>query len=120
MTEFAWVEDRQASEQTELLISEVEFSDGYVHRSQRSLNPARTTYNLSFINRPLEEINEIISFLNAKGGYIAFSWHPHTCPEIEPDISVVCKAWTSTIPLNGIVSLTLTFKVVTFGIEVCV
>ena len=119
MTDFAWVEDRQASASTELQISEVSFSDGYVHRAQKSLNPEQTTYTLSFINRYVEEINAIVSFLKGKGGYIAFSWHPHTCPETQPDISVVCKSWTRTIPINGIESLNTTFKVVTYGIEAC-
>ena len=116
---FTWVEDRGATSKTEMDISEISFGDGYTHRAQKSLNPEKTVYNLSFINRSSQQIADIISFLKAKGGYISFAWHPKICPDTEPDILVTCKDWTRQTPISGITSLKAVFEVTSYGIEEC-
>lgn len=116
---FIWREDRGLTSNTTLDISEVQFSDGYVHRAQRSLNPEKTIYNLTFINRTVEQINEIVTFLKSKGGYIAFLWSPSSCPETASSINVVCKTWDKTTIVDGHVSLSTTFEIVSYGIQRC-
>ena len=116
---FTWAHDRGQGSTTTLNISEVQFSDGYIHRSQRSLNPAITTYNLSFVNRKVEDIDAMVSFLKAKGGYIAFIWSSNLCPVPGEDINVICKTWSRSQPVDGIDSLTTTFEVIGYGLQVC-
>lgn len=116
---FSWVEDRGATSKTEMEINEISFGDGYTHKSQKSLNPEKTTYNVSFINRDSQQIDDIVSFLKARGGYIAFLWQPKICPDTKPEILVTCNEWTRQTPIGTITSLKAVFELVSYGIEEC-
>lgn len=112
---FDWVCDRNSTSTNKLDISIARFGDGYEHRRQKSINPNITSFSLSFNNRELAYIQEIVDFLEEKGGVQAFYWKdPGTvlrvCPTGGDALRVVCNEWNTTVPVAGIQSLTATFN----------
>lgn len=108
--EFSWVPDRDLSSQTDLDISVVSFGDGYEQRMPKSINPVKQTWSLNFKNRTTQEISDIVTFLQKKGGVIAFRFQDYGCPPCEAEAKVVCNGWNTTIPIQGYQSLSCTFR----------
>ena len=114
-TNFTWTCDRDSSSTTTLDVAEVSFGDGYTHRAPKSINPEMQTYSVSFKNRQLTEIEEIIAFFRERGGYLPFNWEdPGSvaigCPTGPEALKVVCKSWNTSVPVTGIQSLNATFE----------
>ena len=112
MAEFTWTPDRNASSTVNFTLSQLSFGDGYEHRAAKSINPKNEQWSLSFKNRTVEEILEIITFLEDRAGVYSFTYNPWGCIPDSPDVKVVCQTWNSTIPVSGIRSLNCTFRLV--------
>lgn len=109
MATFTWNADRNLSAQNKMDISTVKFGDGYSHRMAKSINPRLMTWNLTFKNRTQSFIKEIETFIVDHGGVSYFFWSPPNCDDQEV-YKVICDAWNTTLPNNGIQTLTCTFK----------
>ena len=112
---FPYIVDRGTTTDTTVDTSTVVFGDQYSHRMRKSINPNIDNYNVSFVNRPLAEITDIVDFFNRHGGVDWFTWdNPTTIPKgcpmgIDAEVRVVCKTWSLSNPVQGIVSLTTSF-----------
>ena len=89
------VPDRNLSRQTQPKVLRAEFGDGYEQRIKDGINSLRQNYTVSFVNRPPEEIDEIINFFDELAGATAFKFTiPDKRSEIgETTITVVCESY---------------------------
>lgn len=89
MSDWNYVPDRGLSKSSTPRIREVKFGDGYSQRMQDGMNYMTETWNLSFANRTFTDIDSMLTFLQGKGGVLAFTWTPPG----ESEIKVICKQW---------------------------
>ncbi|AHJ10716.1 minor tail protein [Rhizobium phage vB_RglS_P106B] len=73
-------------------ILRAEFSDGYFQATGDGINPYTEKWALSFTNRPLAQIQEIVDFLDASNGVISWYWTPPGEVELTP----TPKRWVCT------------------------
>tara|TARA_B100000902_G_C27040737_1_gene779173 strand:+ start:446 stop:820 length:375 start_codon:yes stop_codon:yes gene_type:complete len=88
------------------------FGDGYEQRLANGINNNEEEYGVSFSNRTKEEIDDIIAFLENKGGVTAFTF---TVPDTnesgnEVAIKVVCDNWNKTYAYGDYYSANATFR----------
>ena len=88
-----WCAQAGAGRTTKLAVDEVNFGDGYKHRSTRGLNPARGAWSLAFPFRTLAELQERDAFLKtyATGGF----WMQPSDDSVE--VFVTADEWSATI-----------------------
>jgi phage-related protein len=75
--------DRMTVRSSKPRVVEFSFGDGYTQRALKGLNPLDETFNLTFTNRPKEEIEFLIEFFETKAGVDAFGFSPPGSPSIK-------------------------------------
>ena len=88
------------------------FGDGYEQRAVSGINNLKEQYSVSFNNRPKAEIDDIVSFFNAKEGVTAFSFTvPDTnSPNSEFTIKAVVDTFSVSYNNNDFYSCTATIR----------
>ena len=93
-------------------VNRISFGDGYEQRAVAGINNLREEYSVSFNNRPKAEIDDIVSFFNAKEGVTAFSF---TVPDTnssgsETTIKAVVDTFSVSYNNNDFYSCTATIR----------
>lgn len=74
-------------------ILESNFGDGYKQRAGDGINTKEKKYNLTWNNMKNDDVNAIITFLDAQAGYIAFNY---TLPGTVSAQKFICKEYGET------------------------
>lgn len=88
------------------------FGDGYEQRLADGINTIEEQYEVSFLNRPKAEIDDLIVYFDAKGGVTSFNF---TIPDTnaspqEKVVKVVCANYTRVYVNTNCYSCTATFR----------
>ena len=108
MATFIWTHDWDASLDEEPKDNRAEFGDGYTQVVAAGINNNPRKWSLTFNNRPMPEVDAIVTFLRAN--YQGFDW-------TDPDGNAgrwECKNWRSVRQKALMKSLTAIFEEV-FG-----
>lgn len=76
MATFTYTPSFSASESSAPRVRRVQYGDGYEQRLRYGLNTDPKTWQLTFANRTDTERENILSFLEARGGSESFDWTP--------------------------------------------
>ena len=106
------IPDKALSRTAKPRVQLAKFGDGYEQRLSTGINPLEETFDVSFINRPRVEADDIIAFFENKKGVTNFSF---TIPDTnsggnERIIKVVCEDWDLTYENAEASSVTATFR----------
>ena len=106
------IPDRALSRTTKPRVQTAKFGDGYEQRISTGINPLEETFDVSFVNRPRVEADDIIAFFESKKGATNFSF---TIPDTnsggnERTIKVVCDDWSLTYENAEASSISATFR----------
>ena len=88
------------------------FGDGYEQRVVDGINPLKETFSVTFNNRPIEEIDDIIAFFVSKQGASSFNftyWDDNGAGG-ETTIKVVASEWNRTYVAGIGYSCNVTFR----------
>jgi len=96
--------DKNLSKSTTQNVLRVSFGDGYEQRAPNGINIQQDTYNVSFMNRPYDEVQTIEDYLN-DNAYNSFPFYVD-----EDIISVVCNSFNITYVYEEVYSLSAEFK----------
>lgn len=107
MSTFTWISEFGAEKQKKPAATQIKFGDGYEARQTYGINTDLQTWNLTFANREVSEIDEIDDFLEARGGVESFEWTP---PRAADSIKVVCRSWNRKTVNSNIDSITAVFE----------
>jgi phage-related protein len=66
--------DRNLSRQSAPRVLKAQFGDGYEQRLIDGINSITESYNISFNNRPVSEIDDIMAFFDSKAGVTSFNY----------------------------------------------
>ena len=114
MATFSYIPSFGASSQNTPRIRSLKFGDGYEQRYGDGLNPILQTWNLSFNNRPVSDIDAIEAFLVGRGGVKNFLWTP---PRQSTAKRFICKEWQRAITAGGIDTITAMFEQVADNVD---
>ena len=108
------VPDKTMTKQSTPKVLRASFGDGYEQRIVNGINNIEEEYSVSFRNRLKEDIDDIVVFLDGKGGVTKF---PFTIPDSnnttttgEHTIQVVCENYSTNYEHDNVYSLTATFR----------
>ena len=76
MAVFTYTPSFTASEESKPRVRTVQYGDGYSQRLRYGLNTDPKSWRLTFSYRPDTERDEILAFLEARGGAESFDWTP--------------------------------------------
>ena len=76
MATFTYTPSYSATETSRPRVRSVQFGDGYSQRLRYGLNTDPKSWQLVFKNRSNSERDNILSFLEARGGAESFDWTP--------------------------------------------
>lgn len=106
MATFTWIPSFSATEVSKPLVRRVKLGDGYEHRIRFGLNTDLKEWQLNFDYRTDTERNQILDFLEARGGWDSFTWtDPHGTTG-----QYVCEEWTSELLACNKNTITATFR----------
>ena len=94
MSTFTWTAEFGAVKTAKPTVTAIKFGDGYEQRVAHGINTSPKSWNLRFQNRSTDEIDEIMEFLDARGGTESFDWTP---PRESDSIRVVCREWSRSV-----------------------
>ena len=93
MATFTYVASYTATEESAPVVRNVQFGDGYSQRLRYGLNTDPKRWRLTFQNRSNTERDNILTFLEARGGAESFDWTPprgsagkYICPQWSMDM----------------------------------
>jgi len=106
------IPDKNLQQQTMPRLRKMSFGDGYEQRIKDGINNIVKTFALSINNREKAEIDDIIAFLDVKGGVVSFDF---TYPDSngvgsETTIKVVCEEYTLTYSNDKFYGCTASFR----------
>ena len=108
------VPDKTMTKQSTPKVLRASFGDGYEQRIVNGINNIEEEYSVSFRNRLKEDIDDIVVFLDGKGGVTKF---PFTIPDSnnttttgEHTIQVVCENYSTNYEHDNFYSLAATFR----------
>ena len=105
MLEFTWLASYDATKNVAPNAKVIKFGDGYEQRQASGINRKPRKFSLKF-TRLIEEIDEIESFLSARGAVEAFKYiHPG-----QPAGVFVCREWERTDISFAVHGLSTTFE----------
>lgn len=106
------IPDKNLSKTTKPRVLKSNFGDGYELRIRDGINNLNQTFTVTFNNRPAAEIDDIVSFLDAKAGVTKFEYvYPNTNGAgNETAVKVVCEDYGITYSYDNYSSLTATFR----------
>ncbi|MCW5623914.1 MAG: phage tail protein [Burkholderiales bacterium] len=76
MATFTWTPSFPIADETEPRVAEARFGDGYAQRVPDGINSMAPSWDLTFKERTLTEIGDIVTFLRARNGAESFDWTP--------------------------------------------
>ena len=88
------------------------FGDGYEQRKPIGINNFTEVYNLTFVNRPQTEMDDLQTFFSSLNGVDLLTYRlkdTNSSPQ-EQEISVVCDSWSVSNPNENVQSLTCTLR----------
>ena len=90
--------DKGFSQSNETVIFKAEFGDGYEQRIANGINNNKQQFELAFMTRPKDEIDDIVDFFASKKGITAFDFTFANSNESgnEETVKVVIEKWTQT------------------------
>ena len=106
MATFTYTPSFTATEQSQPSTRIFQAGDGYEQRTTFGLQRDPKTWNLTFANRDDTERDNIISFLEARGGSESFDWTP---PRGSAG-KYVCADWSTEIAVSNYTTITTTFR----------
>lgn len=101
---FTWHPDRGSQQDVKPNVNVTKFGDGYELRTPAGINYKPANWSLKF-ERNQEVIEEIVAFLEDRGGHESFTW---TTP-LSKTGTWVCRQW-KTAQNGGTHELTCTFE----------
>ena len=103
--------DRGFSKKVTPKIYQIQFGDGYEQRAIKGINNEINEFNVSFANRPKDEIDDISAFFTSKNGVTNFNFtYADSNNSGETTIKVVCNDWTQTHSYDDYYTLSATFR----------
>ncbi len=105
MSVFNWTPDPGLSRDSELVLHEARFGDGYMQRTAAGINNEKQTYNLTF-TRMEGEIDTIDDFLRSNSGGQSFDY----VTKRGATIKVICRKWSVNYVSAHVQKLTCTFE----------
>lgn len=106
MATFTFTPSFPASVSQQPRISTVQFGDGYEQRVAFGINTKPKTWQLQFLNRDDTERDNILAFLEARGGVEAFDW---TDPNGYAG-KWVCSEWSTQQSACNLNDITTSFR----------
>jgi len=90
--------DKGFSQSNETVVFRAEFGDGYEQRVANGINNNKQQFEMAFVNRPKDEIDDIVDFFASKKGTTAFDFTLANSNESgnEETVKVVIEKWTQT------------------------
>lgn len=104
---FSFIPDRGFRKQSKARVNVANFGDGYSQRYSAGINIFEESWDLSFRNRTISDINSIVSFLETHRGSTYFNWTP---PGETVAIKAVCSEWNVEYNSEFSKSLSCTFN----------
>ena len=89
------------------VVHQTRFGDGYSMRTTFGINQDLKKYNLTFKNLTETDSDTIEVFLVARAGKESFDWTP---PNEGSSSKFICSSWSKTIPYANIATITATFE----------
>ena len=112
--------DKSMSKQSAPRVLVANFGDGYEQRIADGINTLNEIYNLTFATRLKEDIDDIVAFLDGKGGVSSF---PLILPDSnvtsnpagpagvgEREVKVITTSYSTTYSYDNFYSLSLSLK----------
>lgn len=91
MATFTFTPSYSATETSRPAVRRIKFGDGYEHRIRFGLNTDLKEWRLNFDYRSDTERDQILDFLEARGGWDSFTWtDPHNRQS-----QYICEEWSS-------------------------
>lgn len=106
MATFSYIPDFDAVESQRPIVRRAKFGDGYEQRIRFGLNTDPREWRLTFDNRTDTERDNILSFLEARGGVESFDW---TSP-LGSVGKYVCDEWQTTLKNYNNNRIQVTFR----------
>lgn len=90
--------DKGFSQSNETVVFKAEFGDGYEQRVANGINNNKQKFEMAFMTRPKDEIDDIVDFFASKKGTTAFDFTFANSNESgnEETVKVVIEKWTQT------------------------
>ena len=90
--------DKGFSQSNETVVFKAEFGDGYEQRVANGINNNKQQFEMAFMTRPKDEIDDIVDFFASKKGTTAFDFTFANSNESgnEETVKVVIEKWTQT------------------------
>jgi phage-related protein len=106
------VPDKRLSTGTAPRVHIAKFGDGYEQRVGNGINVLEQEYEVTFVNRTKEDIDDIAAFLESKAGVTSFTFVVPDSNESGSELSmkVVCSSWNQTWSYDNYYNLTATFR----------
>lgn len=106
MDTFSYSPTYGSSAKTKCRVLSTNFGDGYRQRAADGINAAPVSWSLSFQHLDSEDVEDILSFFDEKGGHEAFQWTP---PGGTTALKWTCSEWDHTPEPGGRGSISATF-----------
>lgn len=107
MADWVWVESPGTSVEQEPRVRAAQFGDGYQQRAPDGINTQPQSWSLAFNDVGDETAADMVAFLRAQGGVLAFNYVPMWATAA---IRVVCPSWRRTLGSQvGTSNVTATF-----------
>lgn len=90
--------DKGFSQSNETVVFKAEFGDGYEQRVANGINNNKQKFEMAFMTRTKDEIDDIVDFFASKKGTTAFDFTFANSNESgnEETVKVVIEKWTQT------------------------
>jgi len=104
--------DRGFTQSNETVVFRAEFGDGYEQRVANGINNIKQKFEMAFVNRPKDEIDDIVDFFAGKNGATAFNYTFANTNESgnEETVKVVVESWNQTWKYDDYYDLKATFR----------
>lgn len=103
---FSFTPSRSFSRKSKPNVVSAQFGDGYSQRIRRGINTLSDSWEVSFINQPLNIAEQIIVFLTNKAGSEYFLFNP---PGDINTYKVICQDWSTEYTSHISRTITTTF-----------
>ena len=88
---FTYTPSRAFSKSSRINTNNISFGDGYSQRVITGINSQSDSWEMSFINIPVDTANNIVAFLQSKRGVTYFLFTP---PGESTEYKVIANNWT--------------------------
>jgi len=104
--------DRSLAKRSNPKVLTARFGDGYEQRAIDGINSVAETFNISFVNRPSAEADDIVGYFESLGGATSFNYTISDTNESPPErtLKVVCETWNMVYTQNDCHTVTATFR----------